>query len=127
MPRHALPTDAELEILRVLWARGPNTVRDIHEALGAERGTGYTTTLKQLQNMFSKGFVVRDSSRHVHVYGPAVDEAVTIGNLVGRVVDRLFAGSGAELAMRALDRCPASLDEIAELRRLLDRQSRRER
>lgn len=115
--RPPLPTDAELEILRVLWSRGPSTVRDVHAALGA--GTSYTTTLKLLQNMHGKGIVRRDDSRRQHVYEARADEASTLGSLVSRVVDRMFNGSAASLALHALGGRSASREELAELKRLI--------
>ena len=117
----ALPTDAELQVLRVLWARGPSTVREVHDALGAEKGTGYTTTLKLLQNMHGKGLALRDDSARQHVYVAAVAEEPTLGALLGRLIDRVFDGSAASLVMRALGARPASPEEARELRRLLAR------
>src|SRR5262245_29866753 len=94
------PTDAELAILRVLWARGPSTVRQVTEALG--RGTGYTTTLKLLQIMTDKRLVARDESSRTHVYRAAFSEDETQRQLVGDLVDRVFGGSAAKLVLQAL-------------------------
>jgi BlaI family transcriptional regulator, penicillinase repressor len=117
----ALPTDAELQVLRVLWARGPSTVREVHDALGAEKGTGYTTTLKLLQNMHGKGLALRDDSERQHVYVAAVAEEPTLGALLGRLIDRVFDGSAASLVVRALGARPASPEEARALRRMLAR------
>ena len=117
----SLPTDAELQVLRVLWARGPSTVREVHDALGPEKGTGYTTTLKLLQNMHGKGLVLRDDSERQHVYVAAVAEEPTLGALLGRLIDRVFDGSAASLVMRALGARGASPEEARALRRVLAR------
>jgi predicted transcriptional regulator len=121
VPDPTLPTDAELQVLRVLWARGPSTVREVHDALGPEKGTGYTTTLKLLQNMHGKGLVLRDDSARQHVYVAAVAEEPTLGALLGRLIDRVFDGSAASLVMRALGARPASPEEARALRRMLAR------
>lgn len=127
MPNPPLPTDAELQLLRVLWRDGPGTVRQVHDTLAEgrhdadERQTGYTTTLKLLQNMHGKGLARRDDGGRQHVYAAAVPEDPTLGALVGRLVDRLFDGSAAALAIGALDARPPSPAEIRELQALLDR------
>ncbi|MBN8471768.1 BlaI/MecI/CopY family transcriptional regulator [Corallococcus exiguus] len=122
MTTEAIPTEAELAILAVLWKRGPSTVRDVHEALGREDGksAGYTTTLKQLQVMTAKELVIRDESSRSHVYAANVAEARTKRQLVKDLLDRVFGGSSAALALQALSLKPASKDELEELRKLLD-------
>lgn len=107
----------------MLWTRGPSTVRDVHAALGTD--TSYTTTLKLLQNMHAKGIVRRDDSHRQHVYEARADEASTLGSLVSRVVDRLFGGSAAALALHALGGRSASREELAELKRLIRELERR--
>jgi len=114
-----LPTDAELAILRVLWRRGPSTVRDIFDALGA-RGTGYTTTLKLLQIMHQKRLVARDESSRSHVYRAMADRERTERRLVRDLADRAFGGSAAQLVLRALSDERASPEELARIRALLD-------
>ncbi|HET8645975.1 MAG TPA: BlaI/MecI/CopY family transcriptional regulator [Vicinamibacteria bacterium] len=113
------PTGAELEILRVLWARGPSTVREVQNALGAH-DTGYTTALKLLQIMAEKGLVVRDERARAHVYAARVAEGETQRQLVRELLDRAFGGSAAKLVMQALATRRASREEIAGIRRLLD-------
>lgn len=113
------PTPGELEILRVLWSRGPSTVRDVYEALGA-RDTGYTTALKLLQIMADKGLVARDETARAHVYSARVEEADTQRQLVRELLDRAFGGSAAKLVMQALAARRASPEEIAGIRRMLD-------
>jgi predicted transcriptional regulator len=115
------PTDAELAILRVLWDRGPSTVRDVHETLTREQGGGYTTTLKLLQIMTEKGLVARDESQRAHVYRAKSSAQRTRRQLVSDLLERAFGGSVTELAMHALEARRASPEELAELRQLLDR------
>lgn len=113
------PTDAELAILRVLWERGPSTVRQVHEALTGSRETGYTTTLKLMQIMAEKGLVTRDESSRTHVYHARVARDVTQRQLVRDLLDRAFGGSAAALVLQALSAHPASLEELSEIQRLI--------
>jgi predicted transcriptional regulator len=114
------PTEAELEILRVLWERGPSTVRHVHEAIAAARETGYTTTLKLMQIMADKGLVTRDESSRTHIYTPQASQESTQRQLVTDLVARAFGGSAAELVLRALSSHTTSDDELAEIRKLID-------
>jgi predicted transcriptional regulator len=115
------PTDAELGILRVLWARGPSTVREVHAGLAEGGGAGgYTTTLKLMQIMADKGLLARDESQRAHVYTPRVPQERTQRQLVGELMERAFGGSPVRLAMQALSSKRTSPEELAELRRLLD-------
>jgi BlaI family transcriptional regulator, penicillinase repressor len=114
------PTPAELEILRVLWDRGPSVVREVQEALNARRPTGYTTALKLLQIMTDKGLVSRDEDTRAHVYSARLPQAQTQSELVRDLVDRAFGGSAASLVAQALSARGASTDEIVKIRRALD-------
>jgi predicted transcriptional regulator len=114
------PTDGELEILRVLWERGPGTVREVQGGLGGSRQTGYTTVLKLLQIMTEKGLVRRNESERAHVYAASVPREQTEKQLVGDLLDRAFAGSAATLVMRALSSKKASSEELARIRQFLD-------
>ena len=114
------PTDAELAILRVLWSRGPSTVRHVHEALSRVRETGYTTVLKLMQIMTEKGLVERDESERTHVYQARFTQEATQQRLVSDLLEKAFGGSASQLVMRALAAKPASADELAQIRRLLD-------
>jgi len=111
------PTDAELAILRVLWIRGPSTVRQIAEAMGRE--SGYTTFLKLLQIMTEKRLVVRDESARTHVYEAAYSQGQTQRQLVTDLLQRAFDGSAAQLVLQALAAAKSSPEELAEIRRLL--------
>jgi BlaI family transcriptional regulator, penicillinase repressor len=112
------PTDAELAILRVLWAQGPSTVRQVAEALGKD--TGYTTVLKLLQIMTEKRLVRRDERLRTHVYQAAYTEDQTQQQLVTDLVERAFGGSAAKLVLQALATRAATPQELAEIRKLLD-------
>jgi BlaI family transcriptional regulator, penicillinase repressor len=115
------PTDAELAILRVIWALGPSTVRDIHEEmLKSQPRLGYTTVLKLLQIMTDKGLVDRDESRRAHVYSGSASAESMQRMLVRDLADRAFGGSASQLVMRALSGRKASAKELAEIRALLD-------
>jgi BlaI family penicillinase repressor len=114
------PTPAELGILRVLWDRGPSTVREIHSIFERHRPTGYTTVLKLLQIMTDKGLVSRDERERAHVYAPRLAERQTQRQLVGDLLDRAFGGSAAKLVMHALATHKSSPEELAEIRRVLD-------
>jgi BlaI family transcriptional regulator, penicillinase repressor len=113
------PTEAELEILRVLWAKGPATVRDIHDVLSDTRSTGYTTVLKTLQIMTEKGLVVREEAGKAHIYSPSMREADMQTQLLKDLSEKLFSGSPALLAMHALSLQPASEDELEQIRALI--------
>jgi predicted transcriptional regulator len=113
------PTDAELAILRVVWERGPSTVRQVHEALQA-RETGYTTTLKLMQIMAEKGLVTRDESSRTHVYAARVSRDQTQRQLVSDLMDRAFGGSAAALVLQALSAQPTSPEELRQIRKLID-------
>ena len=119
------PTPGELEILRVLWARGPSTVRDVQEALGAEQ-TGYTTALKLMQIMADKGLLTRDETARAHVYSAQAGEGDTQRQLVRELLDRAFGGSASKLVMQALATTRATPDELREIRQLIERRSREE-
>jgi predicted transcriptional regulator len=111
------PTDAELGILRVLWSRGPSTVRQVAEALGRE--AGYTTVLKLLQIMTEKRLVVRDEAERTHVYEAAYTQDQTQRQLVTDLLDRVFDGSAAQLVLQALATNKTSPEELDEIRKLL--------
>ena len=116
----AKPTEAELAILRVLWERGPSTVREVTEVLEGERSSGYTTILKLLQIMTGKGLVRRNEESRSHVYQASVPPETTQRQLVSDLLDRAFGGSARQLIQQALSAKRASPEELAEIRRLLD-------
>ncbi|MBS1716120.1 MAG: BlaI/MecI/CopY family transcriptional regulator [Armatimonadetes bacterium] len=114
------PTNSEIAILRVLWQRGPSTVRDVHSALSHERDMGYTTVLKLMQIMAEKGLVVRDDRERAHVYAAAQAQAKAQDSLVSDLANKVFGGSAMKLAMHALNQQPCSPEELKEIRRMLD-------
>jgi BlaI family penicillinase repressor len=114
------PTDGELAILRVLWERGPSTVRDVHEVLSRSRPTGYTTTLKLLQIMMEKGLVQRDESQRTHVYQARLTEGQTQRQLVRDLLERAFGGSARKLVLQALAAKKTSPEELSQIRQVLD-------
>jgi predicted transcriptional regulator len=120
MREHPKPTDAELDILRVLWEHGPGTVRQIHEQMPPDPPRGYTTILKLLQIMCDKKLVRRDERERAHIYRAAVSSERVKGKLVRDLLDKAFDNSASKLVVQALGDHPASAEELAEIRRLLD-------
>lgn len=120
MPRHPKPTAAELQILHVLWRRGPSTVNQVQPELLHGDRVAYTTVLKLLQIMFEKGLVRRDESTRPHVFRAAVAEAQVQRRFVTDLLDQVFEGSATSLAMQALSVKRATREELRQLRELLD-------
>jgi predicted transcriptional regulator len=122
MPRSpsSRPNDVELAILRVVWNRKSCTVREVHEALQAERDTGYTSTLKMMQVMCEKGLLKRDDSQRPQIYRPAIPQEQTQKKLVRDLVKTVFGGSARKLVMQAVQSHKISREELKEIRNLLD-------
>ena len=118
MPAVPLPTDAELDILSVLWRLGPATVREVHEALGKD--CTYTTTLKQMQLMTEKGLLRRNERFRTHVYEAGIPQEQTQRQIAGDLLKRVFGGSARSLILGALGAQPASAGELADIRRMID-------
>ena len=118
------PTEAELAILRVLWQRGPSTVRQVQQALDETKKTGYTTVLKFMQIMFDKGLLKRDESPYAHVYEPAVSRESVEQTLVADLLDRAFGGSTSRLLLQALATKRTSPEELAEIRKIIKKHER---
>ncbi len=114
------PTEAELEILAVLWERETATVKEVHEQLNQRKPSGYTTVLKTMQIMAEKGFVRRETAGKAHVYTAAIEQAATQKRFAGDLMQKLFGGSAARLVMRVLETEPASQDELQQIRLMLD-------
>src|SRR5438270_6888702 len=116
MPKWKLPrpTDGELEILQVLWERGPSTVRDVHDVLSKTKPMGYTTVLKLMQIMAEKGLVKRNEDQRAHVYEASAPRQETQRRMVDEMLDRVFGGSAAQLVMQALATKKASAGELAQ-------------
>jgi len=119
------PTDAELEILRVLWRLGPSTVRQVHEVITAgQKQTTFNTTLKLLHIMFGKGLVTREDVRRPHIYQAAIPEAEMQQRLVSDLLERAFGGAARKL-VAALTATNISDDELADIRRFLNEHGER--
>jgi predicted transcriptional regulator len=113
------PTEAELAILRILWQRGPSTVRQVHEALSAKKETGYTTVLKFMQIMHEKGLVSRDEKPWAHIYEARIPQDQAQRTLVADLLDRAFEGSMSRLVLQALSSRKATPEELSEIRKIL--------
>ena len=119
------PTQTELEILRVLWQRGPSSVREVHQIMLETRVAGYTTVLKLMQIMARKGLVVRDERERTHVYRVAFAQEQTQRQLLTDLLDRAFDGSASQLILQALASKRTSPDDMEEIRKMLDQAQRR--
>ena len=124
-PLTPMPTAAEVDILAALWRLGPATVRDVHEALDKE--SGYNTTLKQMQLMTEKGLLVRTERFRSHVYEPGVPQEQMQKRIAGDLLRRVFGGSAKRLVMGALGAQPASSEELAEIRQMIDAMDKKKR
>jgi len=114
------PTDAELEILRILWENGPSTVRFVNEQLNTSRRVGYTTTLKIMQIMYDKGLVRRDEQSRSHVYSAILQKGEIQKRLVDKILEAAFGGSASRLIMQALGNHHTSPEELDEIRKLIN-------
>ncbi|MCB0687487.1 MAG: BlaI/MecI/CopY family transcriptional regulator [Saprospiraceae bacterium] len=116
------PTDAELEILQVLWQKGPSTVREVNDIIKLTRPeVGYTTTLKLMQIMTEKALVSRDTSQRQHIYEASIDETMVQDGMVRNMVDRFFQGSTKDLIMLALGQENTSSKELEEIRKMINK------
>ena len=113
------PTDAELEILGVLWGRGASTVREVHDEINRVRPTGYTTVLKLMQIMTEKDLVERDDSSRAHIYRAKEPQEQTQKNLVNDLLEKAFRGSALKLVQHVLEAKPTSPEELKEIRKLI--------
>ncbi|MGA8530959.1 MAG: BlaI/MecI/CopY family transcriptional regulator, partial [Acidobacteriaceae bacterium] len=119
------PTEAELELLAVLWEKGPATVRDLHDEIHTRRDIGYTSVLKLLQIMTEKGLVDREEAGKAHIYRAAASQQATQNQLLREMSERLFAGSAAQLALHALAMEPVGDRDLEELRNLIEKKRKR--
>ncbi|MEN8128536.1 MAG: BlaI/MecI/CopY family transcriptional regulator [Planctomycetota bacterium] len=115
------PTEKELAILKVLWHKGPSTVRQVNDEINKRLETGYTTTLKLMQIMLEKGLLVRDDSVFKHIYRPAISAEKAEKQIVGDVLEKVFSGSSERLVMRALSAKQITAQELKKIRQLLDK------
>ena len=116
-----IPTDAELEILQILWMNGPATVRFINDTINKNREVGYTSTLKIMQIMMDKGLIVREIIERTHYYTAAVDEESTQSHLLDEFVENAFRGSTSTLVMRMLGSGITTQKELEEIKKMIAR------
>lgn len=114
------PTNSELEVLTVLWVLGMATARQVHNELVKTKSTGYTTTLKIIQNMYDKGMLSREPKGQTHIYSPVTRQADVQKHMLGGFVDKVFMGSSKNLILQALGNTKPGKDELAEIRAMLD-------
>ncbi len=114
------PTESEMEILNILWDKGPCTVREVHEVLEQNKDAGYTTTLKLMQIMHDKKLLKRDESNKSHVYTANVSQEKTQGQMVKRMIDNVFGGSASQLVMQALGHHKTNSEELQEIKKYLE-------
>jgi predicted transcriptional regulator len=119
-PSSPQPTEAEIDILRILWQRGPSSVKDVHEEIRRLRSTRLTTTLKQMQLMTGKGLLRRDESRRPQLFSPRAPQESTLRQLAADLLERAFGGSAERLVMHALEAGEISREELDRIRKLLD-------
>ncbi len=112
------PTEAELDILQILWSNGPQTVREVHQAL-RDKQTGYTTVLKQMQVMTEKGLLKRNERFRSHVYAAKHGRERTQQRLIVDLLQRAFSGSAKNLVLGALSAHPVSQEELAEIKQAI--------
>ena len=122
-----LPTDAELDILHVLWDHGPSTVREVQQHLAPGRPTVYTTVLKQLLVMAEKGLVRRNARSRSHLYEARFPREETQRRIAGDLLDRAFRGSPAAVVLGVLSARPATRSDLAEIRKMIDDYEKRQR
>ena len=114
------PTESELEILNIIWEKGPSTVRDVHEVLEQSKEAGYTTTLKLMQIMHDKKLLDRDTASKSHIYTASVSQEKTQGQLVKKLIDSMFNGSASQLVMQALGNHKTNKKELDEIKKYLE-------
>lgn len=121
MSKHIKPTESELEILRILWAKKEASVREVHEQLLLTKDAGYTNTLKLMQIMFEKNLLARDNSSKVHIYKPNISQKQSQQQFLPKFIDTFFGGSSTQLVMQALGNHTPNASEIEEIQALLDK------
>lgn len=114
------PSDSELEIMQILWEKGPLTVREVNNYLNLERRVGYTTTLKIMQIMNEKRILTRDTGQRSHIYSPAMESREVQSNILDHVIKTAFSGNRSNLVLRALGQGQTSTAEMAEIKALIE-------
>ena len=121
MSKSLKPTEAELEILQVLWEEGPSSVRIVHDALSDKKEVYYTTTLKTMQVMNEKGMLSRNTDQRSHIYAPLIEKKQVEKNMWDRMAETMFSGSSAKMIMSALGHKKPSPAELAAIKSLLEK------
>lgn len=125
-PKQPMPTQAELEILHVLWERGPSTVRQVRDVLSAARPRAYTSIMSLLNIMVDKGLVTRSADGRAFLYKARKPRERTLASIVGDLLGRAFAGSAHELVAHLLEQSKPSPAELDEIRRTIEAYERQE-
>ena len=115
----AKPSENELKILQILWDQGPSSVRDVHTKISENKDSGYTTTLKLMQIMATKGIALRDTSSRTHIYSAALSEQKTKKDLLSRFISATFKGSSSSLVLQALGNGETTQTELDEIKALI--------
>ena len=121
------PTSSELAILQIIWQKGPSTVREVHDLLAVEKEIRYTTTLKTMQVMYTRGFLKRDVQGQIHIYEPAITQEATQTALLDTFLHRTFSGSAWHLVMKALGNYEASPEELEQLKKVIAKKENQNR
>ncbi len=121
MKKEVKPTESELAILKILWQKQTASVREVHESLSENKDAGYTTTLKLMQIMYEKGYVVRDDSHKVHLYKPKLNQEQTQQQFLGKMIDTLFAGNSTSLVLQALGSNEHTAEELDKIQELINK------
>lgn len=121
MKKAIIPTDSELEILQVIWNKGPCTVRDVHTVLSASKTSGYTTTLKLMQIMADKGILERNTSQRTHIYKSVIRKSETQKSMLSSFIESAFGGSASSLVLQALGSQQTNKEELEEIKALIDK------
>ena len=119
-PKEEQPTSGELEVLKVLWDRGPSTVREVMDILNEERPRAYTSVMSLLNVMTEKGLLVRELRGRAFIYRPKSNRGKTLGRMVNHLLGRAFEGSTSQLVAHLLDQTKPSAEELAEIRRTIE-------
>jgi predicted transcriptional regulator len=120
-PKEEQPTAGELEVLKVLWERGPSTVREVMDILNLERSRAYTSVMSLLNVMTDKGLLIREPRGRAFVYRPKSNRGKTLGRMVSNLLGKAFEGSTSQLVAHLLDQTKPSQEEVAEIRRTIEK------
>ncbi len=124
MKKKIKPTEAELEIMQILWSDGPSSVRHVHQQLSKTKEVYYTTTLKTMQIMLDKGLLSRDTSERAHIYKPEIDKSAIEKTMIDKIVNTVFRGSTSNMIISAMGNRTPSKAELQEIKKLIDQLSK---